>query len=295
MRRSTWALLFAALIALSALAAFADSITVRLDAWHAGHCICCGEVDYSCTEGTHAPIGPVTFDDPLPPGALAQRLTIKTYGMKCESVVQVSLRLNGRTIASGDDPGPDACTCGGCAPNEYTSAFYTHGVPGWIYGRANTLLPVFDGTYCLAYIELTIEYIDVVIGTCGVAGFLDRGWPEAAGGGGGLEEPPRVGELLVSSVYEVGEVITGCVSVTNGIGEPITDAYFPLAFYTVTVGEEFDVREAIHAELVRCLDPGSYCFDLETDELDPGYYDIRLGLPDGRVEWIRVELIAALE
>ena len=288
MRRWTWALLFAGLLVVYGLAACADSITIRLDAWHAGHCICCGEMDYSCTDGTHGPIGPVTFEDPLPPGALAQRLTIKTYGMKCDDAVEILCRLNGRVVASGDDPGPGYCPCGGCAPNEYRSAFYPRGVPGWIYGQANTLLPVFTGLYCLAYIELTIEYIDVIIGACGAAGFLDRGWPEAAGGGGGLDEPPTVGELLVSSVYEVGEVITGCVSVTNGVGAPITDAYFPLAFYAVTVGEEFDVREALHAELVRCMDPGSYCFDLETHELDPGYYDIRLDVPFTDTVWTRV-------
>jgi len=141
-----------------------------------------------------------------------------------------------------------------------------------------------------SYLPFTVGCL---VAPCGAAGYLDRGWEEAAGGGGGLDEPPMVGELPLCTQYEVGEIITGCVRVTDGLGNPVEDAYFPLSFYAVTVGDAYDTRVALEAELLRCTgDLGSYCFDIETDGLDPGCYDIRLGLPDGTVQWLRVELVA---
>jgi hypothetical protein len=126
----------------------------------------------------------------------------------------------------------------------------------------------------------------MIVAPAGAAGYLDRSEP--AGGGGG------VGELELSAVYEVGELITGCVRVTNDTGDPVLHTYFPLTFYKVTIGEPFDAREPLFARTLSAWgEPGLFCFEIETDDLEPGFYDLRLGFPDGTVGWFRVELVPA--
>lgn len=134
--------------------------------------------------------------------------------------------------------------------------------------------------------DVTVNAACAIISPMGVAGFLDRGWPEG-------EEPPVVGELEVAGLYEVGEPITGCFSICTIAGEPIT-APTILTFYSVLdIGEDFDVRLPLDARYLY-FDPGAgtYCFTIDTGDLTPGYHDIRLGFPDGQVVWLRVELIA---
>jgi len=359
------------------MVATADMMTIRLDAWHMGHCPVCGEIDYSTTYGGYAPIHPVSFSDPLPAGSTVQRLTIETFGHKCDSSVSYTWDLNGATVASGSDPGPPGCACGTCYPHEYVTSFYPGGIPSWNAGGTNTLTPAVVGQYSLAYVELTIEYISdttpptihgcpgdievdaapgapdaqvwwteptatddlsgvasftsthlpgerfplgitlvTYVATDGVGNtstcsfliivhqrldvvpplntmrFLGRGWEQAAGGGGGLEDPPLIGELPVSTVYEVGEPIAGCCSVVDCFGTCVEVPNITMTLYAVEIGEEFDVREALDARLLSCDEELCFCFSFSTWDLAPGYYDIRLGLPFMDHEWIRVELIA---
>ena len=126
-----------------------------------------------------------------------------------------------------------------------------------------------------------------VIGGDSPYGFLDRGLADVAGAGG------AAGDIEPSAAYTVGETITGCILVTDPSGNPVNHTYFPLTFYKVTVGGEFETREALFARTLSCWGhPGEFCFEIGTDELEPGYYDIRLGLPGGDVQWIRIELVA---
>jgi len=118
----------------------------------------------------------------------------------------------------------------------------------------------------------------------GAAGFLDRGFPEG-------EEPPVVGELLVSAIYEAGEIITGCCRVESSAGHAVEPSYLTLTWYAVTVGDEFDLREPIDSKILHC-DDGAFCFEIDTAGWSPGYYDIRIGIPGEDREWIRVEVAA---
>jgi len=128
----------------------------------------------------------------------------------------------------------------------------------------------------------------LIVVAAGAQGYLDQEAPDVAGGGG------AVGELEIAAVYVVGETISGCVFVCATDGEPLTHAYFPLTFYAVALGEDFDTRQALFARTLGCWgEPGYFCFDIDTGDLDPGYYDIRLGFPDGEVGWLRVEIVAA--
>jgi len=120
------------------------------------------------------------------------------------------------------------------------------------------------------------------------AGFLDRGWPEG-------EEPPVVGELVVSATYEVGEMITGCCAVADSSGGPVAISYVTMTWYAVTIGEDFfDIREPIDSRLLYEED-GAFCFSIPTEGFEPGYYDIRLGVPLQDQQWIRVEVVAQAE
>jgi hypothetical protein len=142
-------------------------------------------------------------------------------------------------------------------------------MPQWFYEKLVTT-PVFQ------------------VAAAGPHGPLHRGPPDIAGGGG------TVGELELSAIYEIGELITGCVLVADGSGDAVPHCYFPMTVYKVTIGEAFDRREPLFAETLSSWGhAGEYCFEIETDEMEPGYYDIRLGCPDGTVEWIRVQLVDA--
>jgi hypothetical protein len=113
---------------------------------------------------------------------------------------------------------------------------------------------------------------------------LDRGWPDDV-------EPPVVGELVVDARYQTGEAITGCCLLVDPSGDPLEGDIVALTVYAVEIGAEFDLRTALDTRILH-QDPatGAYCFELPTDELAPGYYDVRLGVPFVTHQWIRVEV-----
>ena len=137
--------------------------------------------------------------------------------------------------------------------------------------------------------DITVNATCNVITPMGNAGFLDRGWPEG-------EEAPVIGELPLIAEYAVGEQVKGCFSICSLTGEAVDEPVI-LTYYAVTeIGEDFDVRLPLNAQyLYFDHDLGMYCFAIETDDLTPGYYDIRLGFPDDQVQWLRIELIALSE
>jgi len=119
----------------------------------------------------------------------------------------------------------------------------------------------------------------------GAAGFLDRGWPEDA-------EPPVIGELPLSAIYEVGEPIAGAFAVCTPAGVPVTGPIV-LVFYRVAeTGPDYDVRLPLLARFLYYDEAsGGYRFVVDTVGLAPGLYDIRLGFQDSQVVWLRVELV----
>jgi hypothetical protein len=140
--------------------------------------------------------------------------------------------------------------------------------------------------------ERPLPELDLI--PAGLAGFLDRAWEEAAGGGGGLTEAPVVGELVLFTTYEVGDVITGCADVVDQTGAQAEIDFLTLSWYAVTIGEVFDTREPLDAQvLFRNPLTGAFCFEIETDGLEPGYYDVRLGIPQQDYQWVRIELVSA--
>jgi hypothetical protein len=136
-----------------------------------------------------------------------------------------------------------------------------------------------------AYLRLTETPVFTVVGDCSGT-FLDRSIP--------VDEQEAVGELPVVAIYEIGESIEGCVPILDADGRPVGNVYLPMCFYRVTVTDSFfDIREPLRVEELHGDRDGCHAFSIPTDGLDPGYYDIRLGLPDGTVCWIRVQLVEA--
>jgi len=135
--------------------------------------------------------------------------------------------------------------------------------------------------------DVTVIATTVVTTPTTGTGILDRSWPEG-------EEPPAMGELPLAAVYETGEVIAGGFVLTTPWGEPITEPVIVTVYRVVEFGEEFDVREPLDAFYIYS-DDGTYTFGIETEGLESGTYDIRLGLPDGGVQWLRVEVVPPAE
>jgi len=116
------------------------------------------------------------------------------------------------------------------------------------------------------------------------AGLLDRNWD----GADGVESS---GELPISAAYGIGELIQGGFTLVAAAGEPLRRSTVVLVLYSVDVREVSDVRTPLDVRILRCQRQDAvYRFAVETNDLLPGLYDLRLGFPDGGVAWMRVRL-----
>jgi MYXO-CTERM domain-containing protein len=109
----------------------------------------CGGVNGGGYSGGGAP--PKTFADPVPAGGCVTGVQV-TYGGTCAAGPVFA--LNGTVLPQGSGSG--SCTCGEC----FTStATYTNaaGVPGYVYGGANTFA-FQGGGFVLSYSDVTLTY-----------------------------------------------------------------------------------------------------------------------------------------
>jgi len=123
---------------------------------------------------------------------------------------------------------------------------------------------------------------------CAACGFLDRCLPDE-------EALPRVGEVPVAAVYEVGEIIAGACATADATGAPVDVSPVTLTWYAVTIADPSDIREPIDTRVLRADPDGVYRFALETAALPPGIYDLRLGSPGADSRWIRVLVVEAID
>jgi len=133
--------------------------------------------------------------------------------------------------------------------------------------------------------DVSVNATRAVVTPSGASGLLHRGWPEGV-------EPPLVGELYVAAVYEIGEPIDGCFTLRTPTGEPIEERAVLTLYAVLEIGEFFDLRAPLDARFVAySRETCMHCFAIDSRDLTPGYYDLRLGFPDNTVEWLRVELV----
>lgn len=126
-------------------------------------------------------------------------------------------------------------------------------------------------------------------GAAGSGSFLDRSLDLEED-----EEPPLVGGERIQAVYDAGEEIGGGCVLVNAAGNPILNSYVIVELYLLNLLAEPITHERIERFFVRySRDTGEYSFEIATDELEPGYYDLRLALPDGTSSKTRIQVIEA--
>ena len=166
MRRiPTAVVLTATLLLAPAPPAAAYAHTEHLDMWAGGLCQVCG-ADYACANQYEVVQGSfafhVPFIDPLPADSLLTQVTVNTWGLNAAAAATWLFQLNGELVAMGADPHPETIDCADCqGPTPYASITYPGGFPGYVYGGPNSFdLQPTATTYCLAYIELEMTYVD---------------------------------------------------------------------------------------------------------------------------------------
>jgi len=117
--------------------------------------------------------------------------------------------------------------------------------------------------------------------------FLNKVLPLAEG-----EEPPMIGSLPLAAIFEIGEQIAGGCRLLDAHGGEILGAFIKVELYRVTLGTPEKLEKAASLIVRHDGASGCYAFELETDEVTPGTYDVRLVFPDGSAEILRVQLVA---
>jgi len=119
--------------------------------------------------------------------------------------------------------------------------------------------------------------------------FLDAPLPVDEG-----EDPPMAGLQPLCGVFEVGETITGGCTICGPNGNPVRTSYIHLFLYSVDLSEVPEALTLLDHWIVRYdRSTGQYTFEVSTDTLAPGYYDIRLAFADGSSHTMRVQITPA--
>ena len=105
-------------------------------------------------------------------------------------------------------------------------------------------------------------------------------------------DPVMAGYLPLSSVYEVGALVTGASMVCDAAMNPLCSSWIHMYIYSVDLSPRPERLSLIDHWMVR-YDHQSECYALEwsTEEMYAGVYDIYLSIGDGHGETIRIQLM----
>ena len=100
-----------------------------------------------------------TFADPIPSGYVATSVTVNFYSAGCVGS-PMSATINGQSVPTVNDANT-GCLCDDapCAVAATSSNNYPCGLPGYIYGGANTLQLCTGTSVCVNRVELTFTYV----------------------------------------------------------------------------------------------------------------------------------------
>ena len=129
-----------------------------------GGCLVCGQ-DYWCINTNPSYCGATpscesrTFADPIPSGYVATSVTVNFYSAGCVGS-PMSATINGQSVPTVNDANT-GCLCDDapCAVAATSSNNYPCGLPGYIYGGANTLQLCTGTSVCVNRVELTFTYV----------------------------------------------------------------------------------------------------------------------------------------
>ena len=128
----------------------------------------------------------------------------------------------------------------------------------------------------------------VPTGEGGEGAFLDRGLDLAEG-----ETPPIAGELYVTAVYSVGELVTGSCQILDPDGDRPVLSYVHIYIYSVDVTARPDHRDFVtHWMAPHNWETREYEIEWDTTGQPPGYYDVHLAFEGGGYATLRIELVA---
>lgn len=129
-----------------------------------GGCLVCGQ-DYWCINtspsycGTTPSCESRTFADPIPAGYIATSVTVNFYSAGCVGS-PMSATINGYAVPTVNDANTGcSCDAAPCAVAATSSNNYPCGMPGYIYGSANTLQLCTGTSVCVNRVELTFTYV----------------------------------------------------------------------------------------------------------------------------------------
>jgi len=138
-------------------------VLIDVDCWHAGSCLCCGEIDYSGSPYGGDPgicwFSPCPFVDPVPQGNIVTGIKAEVRAVGCPEFggsLLTKVYVNGTLVGSGIQQGN--CACSTCFPLVMSSQVYRSGFPGYVYGGANQLGLNIDGASGVSDVYLTIYY-----------------------------------------------------------------------------------------------------------------------------------------
>ncbi len=156
------------------------------------------------------------------------------------------------------------------------------------YTATDLLGNVSTAAFDVLVVEREMPLIVTPAGEAGEGAFLDQFLPLEEG-----ELPPMAGSRPLCACYGAGESITGGIGIFDAAGKPCATTYIIVSLYTVDVTvdpenlELLDSWNAVYDPVEAC-----YSFEVDTTELAPGIYDLRLGFEDSSTAWMRVEVVA---
>jgi hypothetical protein len=127
-------------------------------------------------------------------------------------------------------------------------------------------------------------YTIVPAGAAGPGIYLDKVGPELEGSETlPIEQRlPRIARQPLWASYDIGEPITGAVHIYDEDGRIVRSTSIIVELYRLTFTDPKTYYERIYRDpRVRCDKTGAYRFSVPTDELEPAFYQLRLGLPNG--------------
>jgi len=141
---------------------------------------------------------------------------------------------------------------------------------------------------CLLALSVAVSgnnaYTVVPAGAAGPGLFLDEVGPLLDGSENlpVVERLPRIARQPLWTVYEIGDSISGGCRLYDGDGRLVRSSAIIVELYRLTFTNPKTYYKRIYRDTrVRCNTAGIYHFSIPTDDLEVGFYQLRLGLPNG--------------
>jgi len=170
---------------------------------------------------------------------------------------------------------------------DYSNSPPTRTLINYLFAICNPLTGVYE--YEVPAYAMLSPYYDVVLSFAEEPNLVE---PLVPLGSGVMPSGLSGDGPSVPTVYEVGEPITGKCRILGINGLPMVASYIRVHLYSVDSSTRPESYVLIDHWVVRCASGTSiHMLDIETSELAPGDYQIRLAFADGAVENLLIRLI----